>query len=410
MANPPLPNEIWHLTIDDLLEPLPEAPRLGGTGPFVINLSASTAPISVPMKGIADHPGAHVYQIQRIEDRRLRYRLRFGPFETEDEADAVLATVREVYPSALTATAETDDLRVIESIKAKIEAQQLAAVKAAVSKAQALPHAPLPSGVAQTQASAPVDEVSLPSIASPAWLPPTETAADTSAIPVLSDCVEVAAQPGDHQRTPPTFAAAFGASMAPAASAVIAPATAALDLVPDVASPATARERRIEALSTPLSSLESTQTLRPLTPVELQDASALRWFAIQLATADESFDPDTLPNLDIFSEYRLYSVAGTEQGKVRHALRLGFFAEESAAAAVAAYLAAFYDKPLVKRVSVAERTRFSQQRVEARKDIGATGRHAVIEITNERVVRPKRAANSTHPRSPGVNSTSTKKR
>ena len=73
-----------------------------------------------------------------------------------------------------------------------------------------------------------------------------------------------------------------------------------------------------------------------------------------------------------------------------HALRLGFFTEEGAAAAVASYLGDFYEKPEVKRISVAERERFRDQRVEARKDIGATGRHAVIEITSERHIREKR--------------------
>jgi hypothetical protein len=149
------------------------------------------------------------------------------------------------------------------------------------------------------------------------------------------------------------------------------------------------------ALSTPLVSLEATQTLRPLTLGELKDGGALRWFSIQLAQAEEGFDPDTLPNLDIFNEYRLYSVAALDEGRVIHALRLGFFAEESAALAVAAYLASFYDKPVVKRISVAERTRFSDQRIEARKDIGATGKHAVIEITDEIVVRAKRTGPAT---------------
>jgi hypothetical protein len=111
---------------------------------------------------------------------------------------------------------------------------------------------------------------------------------------------------------------------------------------------------------------------------------------IQLSLARDPFDPDALPNLDIFDEYRLYSVAGLDQGHIVHALRLGFFADEGAAAAVASYLAAFYDKPSVKRISVAERERFRDQRVEARKDIGATGRHAVIEITGEMHVRGKR--------------------
>jgi hypothetical protein len=136
-------------------------------------------------------------------------------------------------------------------------------------------------------------------------------------------------------------------------------------------------------------SLESTQTLRPLTTSELQETAA-RWYVIQLSLSSESFDPDSLPNLDIFNEYRLYSVAGLDQGRIVHALRLGFFADEVAAGAVASYLAEFYEKPAVKRISVAERERFRDQRVEARKDIGATGRHAVIEITGERHIREKR--------------------
>jgi hypothetical protein len=148
--------------------------------------------------------------------------------------------------------------------------------------------------------------------------------------------------------------------------------------------------RRVEALNEPLSNLESTQTLRPLTQLELEDDTVSRWFVIQLSLSEEGFDPDNLPNLDIFGEYRLYSVAGIDQGKVMHALRLGFFAEAGAAAAVASYLAAFYEKPAIKRISTAERDRFSDQRVEARMDVGATGRHAVIEITSERVVREKR--------------------
>jgi hypothetical protein len=134
-----------------------------------------------------------------------------------------------------------------------------------------------------------------------------------------------------------------------------------------------------------------------LTPSELEDASSLRWFVIQLSCSEEVFDPDALPNLDIFSEYRLYSVASQEQDKTLHSLRVGFFSEESHAKAVAGYLGTFYDNPTVKRVSAAERTRFAEHCLEARKDIGATGRHAVIEITDERVIRPKRSASTSVP-------------
>ena len=329
--NTPLTGEIWHLSIDDLLAPLPAKPRLGGKGPFVINLSASTAPISQPTKGVIGAPHAHVYQIQRTEDRRMRYRLRLGPFSTEDEADAVLEKVRDLYPSALTATADADDLRALDSLRAKIDAQQSAA-ETPVEKAPAT----RPQNDAWSAAPPPVPV--------------------SPAIPVLT-----------------------------AVAATIEPRAA--NPAPVRPAPAPHPSPRSSAPS-----LETTQTVRALTPLELQDQVAMRWYVIQLSLSAEPFDPDNLPNLDIFSEYRLYSVAGLDQGRILHALRLGFFSEEIAAAAVASYLAAFYENSTVKRVSAAERERFADQRVEARKDVGATGKHAVIEITNERVIRETRTA------------------
>lgn len=130
--------------------------------------------------------------------------------------------------------------------------------------------------------------------------------------------------------------------------------------------------------------------MRALTSVELEDEDALPWFVIELATASEAFDPDTVPNLDIFAEYRLYCVADVGKNEIVHSLRVGFFSAEIAAKAVASYLAEYYEKSTVKRVSVAERERFAEQAVEARKDVGATGRHAVIEITDDLVARRKR--------------------
>ena len=126
--NAPMAGEIWHLSIEDLFQPVQESPRLGGDGPFVINLSVSTAPISVPAKALTNTPlDAHVYQIQVTEDGRTRYRLRLGPFASEDEADAILAEVRDTYPGALTATASASDLRVIENMQAKADRRQSAA-------------------------------------------------------------------------------------------------------------------------------------------------------------------------------------------------------------------------------------------------------------------------------------------
>ncbi len=236
---------------------------------------------------------------------------------------------------------------------------------AASAPAPVKPEAPAPAPV-KTEQATPTSALTKTVAASPA---PTPVKAMAAAPPIKP-------------------AVATPAQFKPPAQAAPAP------VMPTPASPPA---RRVEALDVPLPNLESTQTLRPLTQLELDDETVSRWFVIQLSLAEEGFDPDSLPNLDIFNEYRLYSVAGIDQGKVMHALRVGFFADEVAAAAVASYLAAFYEKPAIKRISTAERDRFSDQRVEARKDVGATGRHAVIEITNERVVRAKRTSATVTP-------------
>jgi SPOR domain len=585
--NAPMAGEIWHLSIEDLFQPVQEAPRLGGEGPFVINLSVSTAPIGIPTKAFAGCSDAHVYQIQVTEDGRTRYRLRLGPFATEDEADAVLAVVRDTYPGALTATANASDSRVIGSMQAKVEARQSsaqkptdtavteklapkkiaadyrapekpakdktdaeisidiawptpelvvpptrpvraapavapdAAPKAAIPPAAAVPlelapewalpelDIPLPNSREASWAAkaAPVlTEVVAPSIKVPA---PKMAAPTPAAAPVLTDAVAPKAKapvvtapaapkaaapiavipaPAAQVSTPkPTAITKAPAPkiVAPVAATPIAPASVAVTPVlskiaptasepaakqaaakqapapakpslpkftaplpkftaplPKVATPMAAAKsaavltqsvlslskaaaaklrqsamkpsasrltslqhvvvataptpavREVKRLDEPLESLESTQTMRALTPTELEDIEASRWFVIELALADRAFDPDAVPNLDIFSEYRLYSVAGLDQGRVVHALRLGFFREEIGAVAVASYLAAYWDKPTIKRVSLAERERFADQRVEARKDVGATGKHAVIEITDELVARRKRSSKS----------------
>jgi hypothetical protein len=595
--NAPMAGEIWHLSIEDLFQPVQEAPRLGGDGPFVINLSVSTAPINLPTKAFtSSYLDAHVYQIQVTEDARTRYRLRLGPFATEDEADAILSEVRDTYPGALTATASPSDLRVIGSMQAKAEnrrpvqkpADSVVIDKAASERTAAKPAAAetrAPERIAmQDKAAANAEaEISMdiawptpalvvppsaplhvaPAQAATAAPPPTPAASQARALkwelpeldvplpgvqkrpaasaapvrneavstapkaaakvevplaildapvltevvvsakqskngaakpvaatPVLTDVVRpkintpaaaalppapalqpvrtaltaLIAQAAQAQQaaqaaqaapsapaapsvpaappasTPPTastsppaaartpqspVAPAAKPAVKPAAAKSVAPSPAAKPpVIPQsianprksaaarirglankitankltslqhvvVASAPMPAPREVKKLDEPLESLESTQTLRALTPKELEDHEATRWFVIQLASADHAFDPDAVPNLDIFSEYRLYSVAGLDQGRVVHALRLGFFREEIGAVAVASYLAAYWEKPTIKRVSVAERERFADQRVEARKDVGATGKHAVIEITDELVARRRRSS------------------
>jgi len=451
--NTPMTGEIWHLTIDDLLAPLPEATRLGGPGPFVINLSASTAPITVPAKSIAGCEQAHMYQLQRTEDRRPRYRLRLGPFSSEDEADAVLMMVRDIYPGALTATADDDDLRAIATLRAKTGALPPASEKPAVSSrpaAKPTASAATTAATVPTLSDTPVSPAKPMAPATPICTaaPPAPAKSMASVIPTLTAAPAAPATPAapaiptvstaptapakTMALTIPTLTAAPAASTKPVAPAVptpsvspAVPATPAAPAIPTVSTAPTPAKpmapavpavsatptaeqkvpvrvpavvpklnapvlRQAEESSKRVPNLDATQTVFALTELELEDASASLWFVIQLSLAEEAFDPDTLPNLDIFSVYRLYSVAGIDQGRIMHALRLGFFTEEISAGAVASYLATFYDKPTIKRVSSAERERFAEQCFEPRKDVGATGKHAAIEITSERFVRERR--------------------
>jgi hypothetical protein len=398
----------------------------------VINLHASTAPIGLPAKSPAGNEHARLYQIQRVDDGRIRYRLRLGPFATEDEAEIALAHARLEYPGALMVTAAADDLHAIALVRGKANpGGSPADVRSTDTSADARNTDTILQPVLETRRFAlpitadPVAPAALPAAAAP--VPPliltlVEDEPVRASAPVRAPA-PAAAQPAPAAAAAPAVRAPVPAAAPPAPpAAVAAPQRAPVSVASDIASmqaliaaidsdkdtapikttkppvlhgvpAAKVTSRRDDARAgTPVPSLESTQTLRPLTPLELGANEAARWFVVQLALSDDAFDPDALPHLDIFSLYRLYTVVGMDQGRLVHALRLGFFGEEVGARAVAGYLSGFYDEAIVKRVSVAERDRFADQRVEARKDVGATGRHLAIEITNELVVRSRRSS------------------
>jgi hypothetical protein len=127
---------------------------------------------------------------------------------------------------------------------------------------------------------------------------------------------------------------------------------------------------------------DRTQTLRALVVPDDAEVESEKLLVIQLVLSEQEIEPESVPNLAIFNEYRLYSAVGYEQGKVMHALRLGFFTDAAPAEAVCGYLSSYFDAPAVTRVSVAERERFAKRRVSARKDSGDTGLHAAIELSS----------------------------
>jgi hypothetical protein len=604
--------DIWHLSIDDLLAAPKEPARLAARGPFVINLSTSTASIGPPPKGLRSFDSLHLYQLRRGPEDQAQFLLRLGIIATEVEADAILSGMLEHYPGATKDSAEDDDraavaakarpaeppkpaqppakkppearrpppnaapptppvaakpqepvrwdidellpdlpvtrpsLRERKAVKdsppvvrppvtdaprAKAPATEQAPADrdrlvAAASRApgnlpavreppasreppparreSAMQHEPLApretrapresAALRETPAvresptqtkseslaaeATPSTEIEFSAPAPPAAVPARgvvealdydpnaitheveiatfifealEIEAPTVATPKVDVPVFLPATQAPLDEVPVVAVAPTGTDEAHATNAVDAPASIAAASAPepdadsgtleqlvakigalvesadahdkDAISPqnpasavrpptpsakpawpiaASAIVRPAERPSPPprvhavqpapadAPSIDSTQTIRALTPLELADDQASQWFSIQLALSEENVDPEHVPSLDIFNEYRLYSVTGLDHDRVMHALRLGFFSSELAAEAVAGYLRGFFDSPCIKRVSLAERERFAEKGVIARKDIGATGVHAVIELAGPALLPERR--------------------
>ncbi len=227
---------------------------------------------------------------------------------------------------------------------------------------QSKPHtSPTPAPVAPPKSAKP------PPTATPAPAKDSKSAPTVNAVPKAAPAapapVRAAATPPKAVSTggrPPQ--AANGPPAGPAPTKSAAPAAA---VPPEEAGPA----------------IDSTQTLRALVLPERGDGQADKLLVIQLAYSEQEIAPDSVPNLAIFNEYKLYSAVGKDDGKVMHALRLGFFHDEGPAEAVAGYLRSFFEAPKVVRVSVEERERFAKRRVAARKD-SETGVHAAIELSS----------------------------
>lgn len=104
--------------------------------------------------------------------------------------------------------------------------------------------------------------------------------------------------------------------------------------------------------------VDSTQTVRALSLPEAKDESQ-RWFVVQLVTSDRAINLDTMPHLEVFDSYRLYTVTGRQEDGNLFALRLGFFSDDVSANTLCGYLKTFFTFPTVLRVSAAEHDRFS---------------------------------------------------
>ncbi len=306
-------------------------------GPFVVNLCASVAPIDLKPGGLPGLERYRLYQVRRVEDNRPRYRLRLGFFASEAASEVVLAAVREFYPAAFCVAAGSDDLK---------HAPGLDPVTLGTRSTQVVSR--------DTSSTARMQRIQ-----SSAPEPKTLTAA-ASAPPKPASKLELLPETPPH--SPEVQAAAVAAEpfRVKAADPAIMKQATSLRLATEL--PDTLR--KLTDMTAPAKAdgpvlIDSTQTLRMLTETELGDTDAPAWFSVQVTVSDQPINVEAMPKLDIFKAFRLYSIAQTRQGKIEHALRLGFFREAVSAAAVSGYLKTFFGAPEVLRVSAAEQNRFA---------------------------------------------------
>jgi hypothetical protein len=336
------------------------------SGPFVVNLCASVAPIDLKPGGMPGLERYRLYQVRRVEDNRPRYRLRLGFFADEAATEVVLAAVREFYPAAFCVPAGSDDLK---------HAPGFDPVTLGKRPAAATPHDTtstarmqrIPTPAAAVQAVAPREPArpaaTVATTPKPATPPvPAPNPQATAAVAPAKSVSKLELLPETPPRSPALQAAAAAAEpfrVRPADPSVMNKA-ANLQLSTDLPD----NIRKLTGATAPLNTdgpvlIDSTQTLRILTETELADTDAPAWFAVQVAVSEQPINLDAMPKLDIFKAFRLYSIAQTRQGQIEHSLRLGFFRESVSAEAVSGYLKTFFSTPEVLRISAAEQSRFA---------------------------------------------------
>ncbi|MFO1503632.1 MAG: hypothetical protein U1F39_07425 [Steroidobacteraceae bacterium] len=337
---------------------------------FVINLCASTSPMALSHPNTPELKRFTFFVSRQREEGRERFRLHMGYFATQEQAEALLAAVRDVYPAAWAGPAPTTGV--------PRRARTSIAPTVTVTRTAAQPAAP-PVAVAPTVATVapPVATVAPAAVAAPPTLDSMsnvrdvlaqlseDSPQDLSASQTLR-VLEVAPEPAVAPKVvapkaPPAMEiprAAPAAAMPPAA-AVLPAAPAPAAAVP-VAKPRAPLKARPPA---PAKDGDENQ-VRIVTPEDTQTLTDIRLdaqnnappcFAVQLVWAVAPIDVSSLPHLAIFDAYTLYNVEGSRQGRKWFGLRLGFFSDPNSATQVAHYVRADY--PAVAVVPVATRER-----------------------------------------------------
>jgi hypothetical protein len=341
---------------------------------YVINLAASTSPMAL------SHPSSPAlkrftfFVSRQREEGRERFRLHMGYFQTQEQAEELLPSVREVYPGAWAGPAPTTGTGRRGRIAAGsvVPAAAPPAVAAVMAQqAAATPAAPAAS--APVAAPAPVAAVPGPAPAMPAPGPaPAQAAHPIPAAPSIesmSNVRDVLAQLSEDAPQAP-LSIDLPAPAEPAASAAPAAELSGMEALSLLEPPAAAQPAPVvpslPPLKNPFEGLDREPQVRLVTPEDTQTLTDIKvdrennappCFAVQLVWSTTPVDVSALPHLAIFEAYTLYNVEGNRQGRKWYGLRLGFFSDPNSATQVANYVRSDYKTVAVVPVAVKERDR-----------------------------------------------------
>jgi hypothetical protein len=345
--------------------------------PFVINLCSSTSPMALAHPSAPELKRYTFFVSRQREDGRERFRLHMGYFASQEEAEQLLAAVRDVYPAAWAGPAPTQGV----ARRGRISPVQLApAVAQAASAAAAPVAAPIAAPIAAPAVATAVVAAARPA-ADPPAAPVEHSAGEARALEqTMSEMRNVLAHLGEDSTTivaptvempqPPPPVLPMRPIDPPRLQPVVQPRVAAAlpTAVPTVLSPAQTL-KVLELPAPPAQSLEPPDgepKVRVLTPEDTQTLTDIKLdkannappcFAVQLAWSVTPIDVSAMPHMAIFDAYTLYNVEGNRQGRKWYGLRLGFFSDPNSATQVANYVRGDYRSVAVIPVAVKERDR-----------------------------------------------------
>src|SRR5882672_54465 len=275
---------------------------------YIINLLSSTTPMTLEVPYTPELEGFAVFRSRRVEDGRDRFRLHLGYFESQGEAERVLAAVRARYPAAWVALAPKDAMGSLDDTSvAQFKLIRSSRTTPAPRAAAPVPHAPGPAApkalVANTALvrGTPVRATLVaPAQSRQAYASGAGTARQTLTPKDVLHLLESA--PRANRQTP---GARPQAARAPAVPAAV---------------PASESQR----------------------------------FAVQLIWSTNVVDAARVPQLAIFDAYTLYTVQVERAGRRWHGLRLGFFSDPVSARQVALYARSDFSAAAVVPVSERE--------------------------------------------------------